>query len=270
MIIGLSNNWIHVDYTLPRDISVSTSKVTRGEEVAKDSKVKLFDKASKYFLFILVMFCVHDMNNLTAQNFCKLYSDRYVMEDYDSKPAFSSFLPAVAGVYGIPVWSFYVNRGQGVASFGFQSKQYPILEFNAANKAYQLTPYIGFRTFLKGSRHGKEFQTEPFTAAKTRNLESDESQDDLPKRIMYIGPNEMEIKEEDSTNGITTSVKYIVLPEESFGALVRRANITNSGDSPLKISALDGLAKLEPVGGQIDWALKNMGRTLEGWMGVYQ
>ena len=196
--------------------------------------------------------------------------DRYVLEDYDAKPSFASFLPAVAGVYGIPVWSFYVNRGQGVASFGFESKEYPILEFNAANKAYQLTPYIGFRTFLKGSRKGKEFTSEPFSPAETRNLESDEKQDDLPKRIMYIGPNEVEYKELDSENGIETSVKYIVLPEETFGALVRRTNITNTGDSPLTLSALDGLAKLEPVGGPLDGALKNMGRTLEGWMGVYQ
>ena len=192
------------------------------------------------------------------------------MEDYDSKPAFSSFLPAVAGVYGIPVWSFYVNRGQAVASFGVKSKEFPILEFNAANKAYQLTPYIGFRTFLTGTRKGKEFKSEPFSPKNSRNLGSTESQDDLPKRVMFVGPNECEIRENDATNGITTSVKYIVLPEETFGALVRRTNITNSGDTPVTISGLDGLAKLEPVGGKIDWALKNMGRTLEGWMGVYQ
>ena len=192
------------------------------------------------------------------------------MEDYDSKPSFASFLPSVAGVYGIPVWSFYINRGQGLASFGFKSKDYPILEFNAANKAYQLTPYIGFRTFFKGSRQGKEFMSEPFTPSLTRDLESTKNQDHLPKRVAFVGPNEFEIMENDSKNGITTSVKYIVLPEESFGALVRRTNITNSGETPLTLSALDGLAKLEPVGGKIDWALKNMGRTLEGWMGVYQ
>lgn len=198
--------------------------------------------------------------------------ERYVMEDYDAKPTFSSFLPAVAGLYGIPVWSFYVNRGQAVASFGFLSKEYPILEFNAANKAYQLTPYIGFRTFLKGTRAGKEFVSEPFSPATSRNLASsdDESQDDLPKRLMFVGPNECEIQEIDIQNGLTTSVKYIVLPEDTFGALVRRTNITNTGTDPVKLSALDGLAKLEPVGGKIEWALKEMGRTLEGWMGVYQ
>ena len=193
------------------------------------------------------------------------------MEDYDAKPTFSSFLPSVAGLYGIPVWSFYVNRGQAIASFGFKSKEYPILEYNPANKAYQLTPYIGFRTFLKGTRAGKAFITEPFSPSTSRNLEdSDEAQNNLPKRIMFVGPNECEIQEVDATNGLTTSVKYIVLPEDTFGALVRRTNITNSGSDPVTISALDGLAKLEPVGGMIEWALKNMGRTLEGWMGVYQ
>ncbi len=34
------------------------------------------------------------------------------MEDYDAKSPFSSFLPAVAGYFGKPVWAFYVNRGQ--------------------------------------------------------------------------------------------------------------------------------------------------------------
>ena len=192
------------------------------------------------------------------------------MEDYDAKPTFASFLPSVAGVYGKPVWSFYVNRGQGMASFGFKSKDYPILEFNAANKAYQLTPYIGFRTFIKGTRAGKSFLIEPFSPATSRNLESSDDQSALPKRMMFVGTNECEIRDVDSANGLTTSVKYIVLPEETFGALVRRTNITNTGSNPVTISLLDGLAKLEPVGGSLDWALKNMGRTLEGWMGVYQ
>jgi hypothetical protein len=219
----------------------NASIVQKDVEVASDGNLKLFDSA-----------------------------DRYVMEDFDAKPTFASFLPAVAGVYGKPVWSFYVNRGQGIASFGFKSKEYPILEFNAANKAYQLTPYIGFRTFIKGKRAGKEFLSEPFSPANSRNLESSEDQSFLPKRIMFVGTNEFEIRDIDTKNGLSTSVKYIVLPEESFGALVRRTNITNIGSTPVTISALDGLAKIEPVGGMLDWSLKNMGRTLEGWMGVYQ
>jgi hypothetical protein len=37
----------------------------------------------------------------------------------------------------------------------------------------------------------------------------------------------------------------------------------------LTLDMLDGLAKMEPFGGPLDGMLKGMGRTLEGWMGVY-
>jgi hypothetical protein len=131
-------------------------------------------------------------------------------------------------------------------------------------------PFEGFRTFIKGERAGKPFLSEPFNPVNTRDLESSDDQSDLPKRIMFVGTNECEIREMDHKNGLTTSVKYIVLPEETFGALVRRTNITNTGSTPVTIGVLDGLAKIEPVGGMLDWALKQMGRTLEGWMGVYQ
>lgn len=211
-------------------------------------------------------------DDIAADGKMKLFDDhnRYVLEDYDSKPTFASFLPGVAGLYGKPVWSFYVNRGQGVASFGSKSKDYPILEFNAANKAYQLTPYIGFRTFVQGSRGDTSFDTEPFNPSNSRSEDDDdEDNDSLPKRVMYVGPNEFEVKEVDEVHGLETSAKYFVLPEEDFAALVRRTTLTNIGDDDLTISALDGLAKMEPVGGKLDWGLKNMGRTLEGWFGVY-
>jgi len=200
----------------------------------------------------------------------RLFDDigRFVMEDFDSKPTFSGFLPGVAGYYGKPVWSFYVNRGQGISSFGMQSKEYPILEFNAANKAYQVTPFVGFRTFIKGTRGLKSFDIEPFSSRTTRNLGNPEYNKDKPKRIMYVGPNEMEVKEVDAIHGITTSAKYIVLPEENFASMVRLTKFTNTGSSDLTISALDGLAKIEPSGGRLDGAFKNMGRTIEGWMGV--
>lgn len=204
----------------------------------------------------------------------QLFDDRhrYVVRDFDARSTFSNFLPGVAGLFGKPVWSFYVNRGQGIASFGLESKEYPILEFNSANKAYQLTPYIGFRTFIKGTRSGgTSFMAEPFAPAESKNKEStDEAAEALkPTRTMYVGTNEMEINEVDDVRGIETTVNYFTLPEENFAALVRRTTIKNTGDDSLTFSALDGLAKLEPVGGKIEWSLKNIGRTLEGWMGVY-
>ena len=119
-----------------------------------------------------------DVGNSTNSTFpfetsMKLYDElgRYIIEDYDSKPVFSNFLPALAGYYGKPLYSFYVNRGQGIASFGTESKDYPILEFESANKAYQTTPFVGFRTFLQiqPRRRGSGFTVvEPFSVLGTR------------------------------------------------------------------------------------------------------
>lgn len=176
----------------------------------------------------------------------------------------------MAGYFGKPVWTFYVNRGQALATFGTTSKDYPILEFNSANKAYQLTPYVGFRTFVQAKREsGATFETEPFSSGTSRNLHSEEDQNLKPKRILYVGTNEFEIADIDAVNGLTTNVQYFILPEEDFGALVRRTKFTNTGKDKLTFDALDGLAKMEPYGGALDWGLKEMGRTLEGWMGVY-
>ena len=194
---------------------------------------------------------------------------RYILHDFDAIAPVSNFLPGVAGVFGKPVWAFYVNRGQGIASFGIASKDYPLLEFNSANKAYQLTPYIGFRTFIQGSRgkkDGTSFLIEPFSPSTTKGAMNTPHE---PVRRMYVGTNEMEIVEADDVHGVETSVTYYVLPEESFAALVRKTTITNTGKDTLTFSALDGLAKMEPTGGRLNWGLKNIGRTLEGWMGVY-
>lgn len=203
----------------------------------------------------------------------KLYDEhgRYVLEDFDAKPTFSDFLPGVAGIYGKPLWSFYVNRGQGIASFGTESKDFPIMEFNAANKAYQNTQLLGFRTFLQGSRGAHSFSSEPFSSSKTRFESLPDSLSILPKRYMYVGANEMQIREVDLTNKIETNVTYFTLPEEDFGSFVRRTTIKNlDNNEPLKLSMLDGLARIEPAGGKINDLLKDMGRTLEGWMGVYR
>lgn len=220
-----------------------------------------------------------DMVQMKSNGKLKLFDshNRYVVEDFDARSTFASFLPGVAGYFGKPVWAFYVNRGQALATFGTESKEYPILEFNPANKAYQLTPFVGFRTFVRGTRAGSmkgavggsSFDVEPFSAANARNPIDDADNADKPKRILYVGANEVEIQEIDGLHGLSTNVQYFILPEENFAALVRRTTFTNTGDSDLTLSVLDGLAKMEPFGGALDFGLKNMGRTLEGWMGVY-
>jgi hypothetical protein len=128
---------------------------------------------------------------------------------------------------------------------------------------------------LRGTRTGSttalssSFEVEPFAPDQSRNLDDKNDDPDKPKRILYVGTNEVEIQEIDGVHGLTTNVKYIVLPEEDFAALIRSATFTNTGNDNVELEILDGLAKIEPSGGKLDWGLKNMGRTLEGWMGVY-
>ena len=220
-----------------------------------------------------------DKDTTQSQQYDEL--GRYVVEDYDATPAFADFLPGLAGIYGKPMYAFYTNRGQGIASFGVKSKDYPIMEFQPANKAYQSTSLVGFRTFLKGARGMQKFVTEPFGALTTRfpdttadftlTASTRPAPYYLPKRYMFIGQNELQIQEVDSAHHIETNVTYFVLPEEDFGAFVRRTTITNTakkGD-PLVLSVLDGLARMEPAGGKLDGYLKNMGKTMEGYMNVY-
>ena len=47
--------------------------------------------------------------------------ERFEIRDDAVARPFSSFLPGIAGPLGIPVWVFYVNRGQTIASLGVEN-----------------------------------------------------------------------------------------------------------------------------------------------------
>ena len=206
---------------------------------------------------------------------------RYIFHDYDIQTTFADFLPGLAGIYGKPLFTFYVNRGQAIASFGVESKNTPIMEFSTANTAYQNTPLVGFRTFIQGRRGdgsdsgdsdddtNKAFVVEPFSPLTTNY--PDMNHPPTNQRILYSGENELQIQEIDYENHLETNVTYFVLPEEDFGAFVRRTTISNTHpEESVTISFLDGLAKMQPAGGAtVGDLLKTMGRTLEGFMGVY-
>ncbi|KAL1526064.1 hypothetical protein AB1Y20_020885 [Prymnesium parvum] len=190
-------------------------------------------------------------------------SGRYIMRAFDRVKPMASFLPGVGGLWGVPMWTFYVNRGQGLATFGVKSKDGGILLFQTAEKAYQVTPFVGFRTLLKGKRaSGKTFEAQPFFP------QSDADETTTARRDMFIGNNEMEIEEADPVSGVRTNVVYFTAPNEAFPALVRRVTYTNEGDDAVELEVVDGLARLEPVGTSL-FMLNAMGRTLEGWMHVY-
>ena len=184
---------------------------------------------------------------------------RFVIRDFQEQRPFASFLPGIAGPLGIPIWAFYVNRGQGIASFGIENKDGAIVEFQPANKAYQTVPYTGFRTFLRVARDSETRNYEPFGVGGIPRPAAE--------RHMAIGMNEFEIVETDPDLSLRVSVLYFVLPGESFPGLVRQVTLENTGDRALDLELLDGLPQIVPYGAT-NALLKDMSRTLEAWMEV--
>lgn len=174
--------------------------------------------------------------------------NRFVIKDYGKKSGFSSFLPGISGKLGIPIWCYYVNRGQCITSFGVLDKDHSIMEFFPAHQAYAQTKKMGFRTFIK---EGDQV-TEPF-ARETVAHE------------MHIGMNELELRENNEESGLETTVAYITLPGERVGALVRRVAVRNLSAQTRSLEILDGMPAVIPYG--IDQAsMKEMGQTMKAWM----
>lgn len=186
---------------------------------------------------------------------------RFILHDYDEEKPFSNFLAGLGGFWGVPMWVFYVNRGQGITSFGIQNKDGGILKFLTAEKAYQQTPFVGFRTFVRGKLGKKLFNHMPFFPIVDKDIVK-------PSRTMFIGMNEMEIEEVAPSIGLKTNVLYFTPPDEDYPSLVRSATFTNIDQTEtLKIDVLDGLGKLIPSGLPNN-NLDAMGRTMEAWMNV--
>jgi hypothetical protein len=171
----------------------------------------------------------------------------FIIKNYLSAKPFSSFLPGIAGMYGIPMWVFYVNRGQGIASFGLEEKDKAIVEFFSANRAYQLVPSIGFRTFIKinGSDYFEAFEKKP------------PAEEESATQTMRIYSSHLEIEEENHKDEIQTRVSYFTLPQDTVGALVRKVTIRNNSRQEKSLEILDGLPQIM-ASGLNNWVMKNM------------
>jgi hypothetical protein len=178
-----------------------------------------------------------------------------VIENYQNTRPFASFLPGIAGSMGVPLWAFYVNRGQAIASFGVENKDKPILEYQPANRAYQLTSYLGFRTFIKLKHGSRPIIIEPFKPGSS-------------SQKMVIGANELCLQDTNRSHELRTEVVYFMLPGETFSGLVRMVTVTNLSEKPAAFEILDGLPVVIPYGVN-NQLLKDIGRTLEAWMEVY-
>ncbi len=180
--------------------------------------------------------------------------DAFLIDNYNAAAPFADFLPALAGTAGKPMWVFYANRGQGIASFGINSKDGAMMEFLPANKAYQATPLLGFRTFVKtGGANAKIY--EPF------------AMNGLHQNTLVIRPYELEIREKNLELGLETIVTYFGLPNESWPALARSVSFRNLGSKSLSFSYVDGLARVVPLG-MNDYLAKHMSRTIEAFAEV--
>jgi hypothetical protein len=186
----------------------------------------------------------------------------FVIEDYNQAKPFSSFLPAIAGLNGKPMWVYYVNRGQCVSTFGVNNKDYSIMEFQPANKAYRQTSLQGFRTFLriKDTATGTITFYEPFQD-NLANKHYDVTQK------MFITSYDLKLEEVNRTLGFKIEAMFCTLPGESLSSLVRKVTVTNISEKALEIEILDGMPVIIPYYLEnID--LKEMSNLRQAWMGI--
>lgn len=173
---------------------------------------------------------------------------RYIIKDYQNKPAFSSFLPGIAGPMGVPVWCYYNNRGQAVCSFGARDKDHAVMEFSPAYCAYRDVERRGFRTFIKVNGEYRE----PFARRGADSVQE-----------MHIGRAELEIVAKSGE--IEAYALYFGLPGERTAALIRVLTVRNISASPVKVEILDGMPEIVPFGINQD-TLKNMTQLATAWM----
>ena len=159
--------------------------------------------------------------------------NEFIIENYDKQKTFSSFLPGLAGKRGIPLWAFYVNRGQGIASFGIENKDRGILEFSPAVKAYQMVGIDGFRTFIK-----KDGVVTEIFGENNCNV----------NRKMRIKRSEFSIEELNHDLGLKVTVTYFGMPNTTYAALSRIVTIENLSDQAVQLELMDGLSQLLPTG----------------------
>lgn len=179
----------------------------------------------------------------------------FVIESYDKAKTFSSFLPGISGLKGIPLWAFYVNRGQVLSSFGIQDKNAPIMEFSPASITYQNIARNGFRTFIK-------INNQVIEAFDVSN-ESDQI-----TRKMYINEAQVSISERNEEVGYEIKVDYFGMPQENFAAIVRKVELKNISKEVLHLEVIDGCTAIFPHGIE-NAAFKAVGNLLRSWMEVY-
>ena len=154
----------------------------------------------------------------------------FIIEDYQNAKRFSSFLPAIAGKDGKPLWAFFANVGQCMGGFGVNNKETPITPFDSASLAYQNIPIKSFRTFLKVD--GKDFSL--FEGQNTC------------KRTLKIKKSCFSIVEESDEYQVT--ITYSTVSHRSYAGLIRNVVILNKTNQKHEYEICDGLPVFFPLG----------------------
>ncbi len=135
-----------------------------------------------------------------------LDTSSFVTKEYNWAPAFSNFLPGIAGAWGIPLWAYYVNRGQAMTSVGIRDKDRQILEFYSLNKAVKRIEREGFRTFVRIDG-GPVY--EPFRRTERTSI----------SQTMIISSAELVLRERNDPLGLEIEVVYFTLPNLPVAAM---------------------------------------------------
>jgi hypothetical protein len=168
--------------------------------------------------------------------------------NYQKQKPFSSFLSGISGLKGIPLWAFYVNRGQLIASFGVKNKNGQIMEFFPANAAYHYVSKVGFRTFIK-------INNETVECFKEEDLD----------QTLDVYQDKVSISQLISKFNITVKVTYFTLPNERLASLNRKVEIINHNKENVNVDIVDGLTQILPTG--IDFGgYKAVSNLLQSWM----
>jgi len=179
---------------------------------------------------------------------------RFVVENYNWAKPFSGFFPGIAGEWGIPLWTYYVSRGQAVCSLGSRDKDGAILEFLSFNRACQLVGSQGFRTFLR-LNDGPVY--EPFRKVREAGIQ----------QKLILQSHELSLEERNERLNLTIQVTYFPLVQSPLAGLIRRLSITNDGEQPVELQLLDGVPRFLPYGVTFE-SVKVISRHIEGMMGI--
>ena len=154
----------------------------------------------------------------------------FVIEDYQHAKRFSSFLPAMAGQDGKPLWAFYANVGQCMGGFGVNNKETPITPFDSATLAYQNIPVKSFRTFLKID--DKDYSLFECESCSLKTLK--------------INKSNFTIVEE--CENYKVEITYSTVSHRNYAGLIRNVKITNKSNKTSHYELCDGLPVFFPLG----------------------